>query len=669
MAKGSSKETYDSAKELAKVLGKNTSAVQAYLQVQEKVRDIQKEMVDLVKEEAFENNSVLKANTQALDALKRKQENQKKINALTEKYTQKWREFKEIASDPKIAKGLFLIAAGAKAKEIGESFHEMQHSAGLAYTQTLGMAGTLTKSVASGWMLGVGFKASAKAAGALANELGDVGKISSEAVVQVASMAKSYGISEQEGAKLFKQMKAISGASDKIVASAMRTTIELARANGVAPGKVMQDIASNTEFFAGFAKKGGQNIAETAVQAAKLGLSLGDVSSMVNSILDVESSIEKEMEASVLLNRQISFDKARQLAMSGDTLGATKAILEQVGGVAEFENMSIMQRKALADAAGIELSVMQQMVSSRESQIEMGLVQESQQEKALKMASGITSFAKDNAGFLASSVNFLASAKHIKMGTWLKEKAHWAAERIHSLFMGKTGKGVGGGSKSSPMNSAKGATSFSKGLNPTSMIKGAAAMVIMGAALWVAAKGFQELAKVDWASLFPGAVIALVALTAAMVGLSFIAPMVLTGALVFGAMSLALLLFGTALNVVAGALPMMVNPLTQLATIGGTALMGIGLGFGAMGLGLMSMATGLALITPMLPTLLAVGGLAAVGMNLLGGDSSGSSGGGDNIIGEKLDILIELISKGGTINMDGKKVGDVIALAQGPMGA
>ena len=86
MAKGSSKETYDSAKELAKVLGKNTSAVQAYLQVQEKVRDIQKEMVDLVKEEAFENNSVLKANTQALDALKRKQENQKKIKIQKNRY-------------------------------------------------------------------------------------------------------------------------------------------------------------------------------------------------------------------------------------------------------------------------------------------------------------------------------------------------------------------------------------------------------------------------------------------------------------------------------------------------------------------------------------------------------------------------------------------------------
>ena len=48
----------------------------------------------------------------------------------------------------------------------------------------------------------------------------------------------------------------------------------------------------------------------------------------------------------------------------------------------------------------------------------------------------------------------------------------------------------------------------------TSMLKGAAAMLIMGAALWVAAKGFQELAKVDWGALWPGAVIALIAIFA-----------------------------------------------------------------------------------------------------------------------------------------------------------
>lgn len=668
MAKKDPKETLDSARELAKQLGSNTSAVQAYLKVQEKVRDIQKEMVDLVKEEAIKNNDQVKAAQQVSDAQRRHIDRQKELNDMVQKYVDKWYDFKAIAQDPQVARGLFLVASAAKAKEIAGSFHDMQHEAGLAYTQTFQMAGTLGKSVASGFMLGVGFKASAKAAGALANEMGDISKVSSEAVVQVASMAKSYGVSEAEGAKLFKQMKSISGASDAVVAANMKSTIELARASGVAPGKVMNSIASDTEFFAGFAKDGGKNIGETAIQAAKLGISMSDVSSMLNGILDVESSIEKEMEASVLLNRQISFDKARQLAMDGDTLGATKAILEQVGGAAEFQNMSIVQRKALAEAAGVELSVMQQMVSSRDSQIAMGLVEASTTEKIMKTIVGTGGFLKENLAVMSSGLNVLASTKNMKIFTWAKEKAHWAAERIHSMFMGKkSGLPGGGGGSKSPVVS-KSAGGFMKGLNPTSMLKGAAAMVIMGAALFVAAKGFQELAKVEWGMLFPGAVIALVALTAAMVGIGAIAPLVLTGSLAFGAMSVALLLFGTALSIVAGSLPLMVTPLTQLAEVGGTALMSIGLGFGAMGMGLVSMAGGLALITPMLPTLLAVGGLATMGMSLLGGGGEGKAG-GDNVVVEKLDELIGLIREGGTINMDGKKVGDVIALAQGPLGS
>ena len=692
MAKRDPKETLDAARELAKQLGSNTSAVEAYLKVQEKVKEIQDAMVDKVKEQAIANNDQVKAAQQVADAYQRQQDRQKQLNDLTQKYVDKWRDFKEIAQDPRIARGLFLAASAKKASEIASAFKDMQHDAGLAYTQTFQMAGTLASSVKSGFMLGVGFKASAKAAGALANELGDISKVNSEVVVQVASMAKSYGVAEAEGAKVFKQMKAISGAADEIVVANMKSAIELARAKGVAPGKVMSAIASDTEFFAGFAKEGGKNIAATAVQAAKLGISMSDVSTMLNGILDVESSIEKEMEASVLLNRQISFDKARQLAMEGDTLGATKAILDQVGGVAEFQSMSIVQRKALAEAAGVELSTMQQMVSSRESQIEMGLVEASTTEKIMKTVMGTGSFLKENLTVMSSGLNVVASLKNTRLGEFAATAAHnakqlvfFAAEKAHVAYlkMFKGGKGVtknnmldrrtfkGGGftgGKGMTPAVGKGAGGFMKGLNPTSLVKGAAAMVLMGAALFVAAKGFQELAKVEWGALFPGAVIALVALTAAMVGIGLIAPYVLMGSLAFGAMSVALLLFGTALNVVAGALPMMVSPLMQLAEIGGMALMSIGLGFGAMGMGLVSMAGGLALITPMLPTLLAVGGLAAMGMNLFGGGGEDKKG-GDNIIAEKLDTLILLISQGGTINMDGKKVGDVIALAQGPLGS
>jgi hypothetical protein len=50
-----------------------------------------------------------------------------------------------------------------------------------------------------------------------------------------------------------------------------------------------------------------------------------------------------------------------------------------------------------------------------------------------------------------------------------------------------------------------------------------------------------------------------------------------------------------------------------------------------------------------------------------GGDSKDSDDGTNKIV-EKLDILIGLMSQGGDINMDGKKVGEVLALARGPMG-
>ena len=66
----------------------------------------------------------------------------------------------------------------------------------------------------------------------------------------------------------------------------------------------MNDIASNTEVFADFARDGGENIARAAIQAKKLGLSIATTAKMANSLLDFESSIEKEMEASLMIGRQ-----------------------------------------------------------------------------------------------------------------------------------------------------------------------------------------------------------------------------------------------------------------------------------------------------------------------------------------------------------------------------
>ena len=74
------------------------------------------------------------------------------------------------------------------------------------------------------------------------------------------------------------------------------------------------------------------------------------------------SSIEKSLEASVLLGRQINTDRARQLAFAGDQKGLLEEIQRLVGGEAEFEALNFAQRRALAGAVGTSVEQLSRLV-------------------------------------------------------------------------------------------------------------------------------------------------------------------------------------------------------------------------------------------------------------------------------------------------------------------
>ena len=407
---------------LAKAMGETVQDVEALLSIKAKTRDLDKELVDLNKSHALSQNDTVKASQRALDMKQKEIDRQKELNKTFDKFREGWDDFWAIAQDPKVATGLFLLAAADKAKEMAESLLAAQKSMGLSYTQGIKMAGTLAFASAKGLLLGITLEEMAEAGGALSDEFGNLGEVTSDAMVTVAELGHKYGVASTEAAGLYKQIKLMSGGTDDMVKSQIEHVENLARANNVAPGRVLKDMAGSSEFMAKFMGKNSKSMAETAVQAAKLGLEMSDIDSMMTSILDIESSIEKEMQASVLLGRQISFDKARQLVMAGDTLGATKAILQQGGGIAEFEAMSVIQRKALADAAGLDLAAMQSMIGNREKQIEMGLVEASTYEETLGYVKGIAETTMNNLPILGSGLNMLASVAQIQGKGWLKEK-------------------------------------------------------------------------------------------------------------------------------------------------------------------------------------------------------------------------------------------------------
>ena len=111
---------------------------------------------------------------------------------------------------------------------------------------------------------------------------------------------------------------------------------------------------------------GGENIAEAAVQARQMGLSLSTTAKIAEGLLDFENSITAEVEASVMIGKQLNFQRARQLALEGDIAGATKNIVDQVGTEAEFNKLNLLARQSLAKSIGVSVSEMAKLVRGSE---------------------------------------------------------------------------------------------------------------------------------------------------------------------------------------------------------------------------------------------------------------------------------------------------------------
>ena len=101
---------------------------------------------------------------------------------------------------------------------------------------------------------------------------------------------------------------------------------------------------------------------------------MSNVASATESLLDFETSIEKRMEASLLLGRQINLDRARQLALTGDQEGMLQEILKQVGGEAEFNRLNVLQRRALAESVGQSVEGLSRLVRNNTATTTAGVV-------------------------------------------------------------------------------------------------------------------------------------------------------------------------------------------------------------------------------------------------------------------------------------------------------
>jgi hypothetical protein len=562
----------------------------------------------------------------------------------------------------------------------------------------------------------------------LAQEFGGLNDVTLQTQLRTNVLAKNLGIGAGEAAKLTGSFARLNDGSQETAQNLIQSTKNLAQQNGLVPSDVMADVANSAEAFALFGKDGGKNIAEAAIAAGKLGISMDKVSGIADNLLDFENSINAELELGAMLGRNINLDRARALAYEGDIGGAVRETLSSLGGIEEFNRMDYFQKKQTAALLGVSVDEFQKMATNADKLNKDGSIQVSQYESLVNNAkafgSQILSAGQGLGGILIATGQIKDGVGGIG-DMWGKVKGFFSgskdiADGAMDAFSAAKAKGLSdkqilagfGGKEAKDMMTSKGkdlipdasdlkdsvmpdsANPAKKGgmmdsmskINMNAVLKGAAAMVIVAAAVFVFGKAVQEFMKVSWEAVGM-AVVSMLALVGAVALLGAImtsgvgAVAILAGAAAMLVIAASVLVLGNALQAIGTGFEMMSTGIQTLmpqlmavaTTIGGlvTLIPSIALlAYSIMGLSGSLVALGVAglVAAPGLMALTAVGAISTGLNSLMGGDEGGE--GGDSALLEEIRGLRADLNDGKVgVYMDGQKVTAAISKVVNKVGS
>ena len=339
---------------------------------------------------------------------------------------------------------------GKQFMDIAGSANQVRQDLGLSVSESASLGAKTTILSKAFSLIGGDGEQIAAFSKAIASEFGSINELSFKTLTNFGLLSLRTGITGDNAAKLAKSIQSIQGGTLETSLNTISTFENLSRAAGVAPKLVLDDIAESTELFAKFAKDGGENLAKAAIEARKLGLNLSAVDKISESILDFETSIEKQMEASVLLGRQLNLDKARQLALEGDLEGVLAEVKNQVGGAEALSRMNVVQRKALADAVGLEVSELSKLAAGQENVNKLANSQFMSLAKTFGITAGIITALGGALGFIMGLIpggqarlasGFKGLGKGLLAGSAIGTGAGIVASGVQSQFMPKAQTG------------------------------------------------------------------------------------------------------------------------------------------------------------------------------------------------------------------------------------
>jgi hypothetical protein len=193
----------------------------------------------------------------------------------------------------------------------------------------------------------------------------------SKTLQEATEMVELMGMSSEEAGKLAMLSKLNGTELKKANESVIKTAGNFNKTNRTAINQkqILSDVANTSNVIAVNLGGNASKIAQANLEARRFGLSLEKADQIASSLLDFESSISAEIEAELLTGKDLNLEKARLLALNGETAELTKEIGQNQDIISAYTSGNRLQQEAVAKSVGLQREDIAKMIIDQKAQL------------------------------------------------------------------------------------------------------------------------------------------------------------------------------------------------------------------------------------------------------------------------------------------------------------
>lgn len=379
-SKGEAKAT-DIAKLKAKILGNQALAAAKLESLQRNTAGLSKKELEILKKKTKELQAYLAAQEEELEKVETINDEKKVEKGLAagiadnaKKYLQKIDKSGVAAALmnknlSKTSKFLALaeIAMAAlldSAFQASQNIADIRKETGIGYTNAMALQAEfalIATDSGKAWANSIQLNKSFRA---LTESTGIVRKYTGDTLVTMTGLTKQMGLEVEAATQITMLASMQSKDTESVLNNVDKTVNSLNKQNktSISLKQIYKDIGGANKALVVSLKRSNEELAKAAMEARALGTNLEGAEKIADSLVNFESSLEAELQAELLLGKQINLERAREAALSNDTAEMMKAIKEDAGLLQIFAGKNRIQQEAAAKVYGLTRGEMAEMV-------------------------------------------------------------------------------------------------------------------------------------------------------------------------------------------------------------------------------------------------------------------------------------------------------------------